>query len=48
MPNANKIFKDMINEIKKNKTFQENMQIFAKRLRGESTEEYLKRLGFAK
>ena len=48
MPNANKIFKDMIDEIKKNKTFQENMQIFAKRLPGESTEEYLKRLGFAK
>ena len=46
MPNANKIFKEIIDEIKKNKTF--NLERDAKRLPGESSEDYLKRIGLAK
>ena len=46
MPNANKIFKEMIDQIKKNKTF--NLETDAKRLPGESTNDYLKRIGLAK
>jgi len=46
MPNANKIFKEMIDEIKKNKSF--DLKTDAKRLPGESTEDYLKRIGLTK
>jgi len=46
MPNANKIFKEMIDQIKKNKTF--NLETDAKRLPGESTKDYLIRIGLAK
>jgi len=46
MPNANKIFKEMIDQIKKNKTF--NLETDAKRLPGESTQDYLIRIGLAK
>ena len=46
MPNANKIFKEMIDQIKKNKTF--NLETDAKKLPGESTQDYLKRIGLTK
>lgn len=46
MPNANKIFKEMIDQIKKNKTF--NLETDAKRLPGESSDDYLKRIGLKK
>ena len=46
MPNANKIFKEMIDQIKKNKSF--DLKTDAKRLPGESTEDYLKRIGLTK
>jgi len=46
MPNANKIFKEMIDQIKKNKTF--NLETDAKRLPGESSQDYLKRIGLTK
>ena len=46
MPNANKIFKEIIDQIKKNKTF--NLETDAKRLPGESTKDYLIRIGLAK
>jgi hypothetical protein len=46
MPNENKIFKEMIDQIKKNKTF--NLETDAKRLPGESTKDYLIRIGLAK
>ena len=46
MPNANKIFKDMIDQIKKNKSF--DLKTDAKRLPGESTKDYLKRIGLTK
>ena len=43
MPNANKIFKEIIDEIKKNKSF--DPKIDAKKLPNETAEEYLKRIG---
>ena len=46
MPNANKIFKEMIDQIKKNKSF--DLKTDAKRLPGESTKDYLIRIGLAK
>tara|TARA_R100001460_G_scaffold38031_1_gene72475 strand:+ start:506 stop:2248 length:1743 start_codon:yes stop_codon:yes gene_type:complete len=46
MPNANKIFKDMIDQIKKNESF--DLKTDAKRLPGESSEDYLKRIGLKK
>jgi len=46
MPNANKIFKDMIDQIKKNESFDPKTD--AKRLPGESSEDYLKRIGLTK
>jgi len=46
MPNANKIFKDMIDKIKKNKSF--DLKTDAKRLPGESSEDYLIRIGLKK
>ena len=46
MPNANKIFKEMIDQIKKNKSF--DLKTDAKRLPGESTKDYLKRIGLTK
>ena len=49
MPNANKIFKEIIEEIKKNKATNEfNPNIDAKRLPGESSNDYLKRIGLTK
>jgi hypothetical protein len=49
MPNANKIFKEIIDEIKKNKATNEfNLETDAKRLPGESTKDYLIRIGLAK
>ena len=49
MPNANKIFKEIIEEIKKNKATNEfNQNIDAKRLPGESSNDYLKRIGLTK
>ena len=49
MPNANKIFKEIIEEIKKNKATNEfNPNIDAKRLPGESSDDYLKRIGLKK
>jgi len=45
MPNANKIFKEMIDQIKKNKSF--DLKTDAKRLPGESTQDYLIRIGLA-
>ena len=46
MPNANKIFKDMIDQIKKNESFDPKTD--AKKLPGESAEDYLKRIGLKK
>ena len=46
MPNANKVFKEIVDQIKKNKTF--DLETDAKRLPGETTEEYLKRIGLSK
>ena len=46
MPNANKVFKEIVDEIKKNKTF--DLKTDAKRLPDETTEEYLKRIGLSK
>ncbi len=41
-----KHYKEMIDEIKKNKSF--DLKTDAKRLPGESTEDYLKRIGLTK
>jgi len=49
MPNANKVFKEIVDQIKKNKATNEfNLKTDAKRLPGETTEEYLKRIGLSK
>ena len=48
MPNANKIFKEIIDEIKKNKaTNKFDLETDAKRLPGESSKDYLIRIGLA-
>ena len=46
MPNANKIFKEIIDQIKKNKSF--DLKTDAKRLPGETIDAYLKRIGLSK